>query len=90
MTEVVWSRKALRQLRDIERYVAGFRPLAAQRLAMRIIVSTDDLALFPDAGRSLSRGRRQIVAIRPYVIRYRHADGVVTILEVRHSATVTD
>lgn len=90
MTEVIWSWKALRQLKAVERYVARFRPLAAQRLALRIIASTDDLRLFPEAGRSISRRRRQIVAISPYIVRYRHEDGVVTILEVRHGATITD
>ena len=90
MTEVIWSRKAIRQLRGIEIYVARFRPLAAQRLALRIIACTDDLRAFPDAGRPISRGRRQIVAISPYILRYRHEEDAVVILEVRHGATIAD
>ena len=88
MTEVVWSRKALRQIRNIERYVSLFRPLAAQRLAARIIAASDELSVFPDAGRTISRGRRQIVAVSPYILRYRRDGEVVTILEVRHAATI--
>ena len=88
MTDVIWSRKALKQIRAIERYVARFRPLAAKRLASGIIAASDELGVFPDAGRTISRGRRQIVAVSPYIIRYRHDGGVVTILEVRHAATL--
>jgi toxin ParE1/3/4 len=90
MTEVIWSRKALRQLAAIEQYVSRFRPLAAQRLAVRIIASTDDLRLFPETGRAIGRGRRQIVAVDPYVIRYRYDGTTVAILEVRHGATLAD
>ena len=44
------------------------------------------LADFPNRGRPVgARGVREIVAVFPYVIRYRIAGAVVRILRVRHA-----
>ena len=44
--DVVWSRTALDDLIDIARYIAKDRPKAALKLASRLRMAGDDLALF--------------------------------------------
>ena len=39
-----------------------------------------------DRGRSITLGRRELVVIRPYLIRYTHRDLRVDILEIGHGA----
>lgn len=61
-------------------------PKAALRLADRIIGAAESLSEFPERGRIVGQGVRQLSLIYPYLIRYRFADGEVTILSVRHGA----
>ncbi len=62
------------------------RPLAAQRLAKRLFDTGASLANYPERGRMGTQGRREIVVVSPYVLRYRIVDDVVVIGSVRHSA----
>ena len=84
--KVVWSEGALVELRAVHDYIAQFSPLAAQRIAQRLIGAGDDLATLPDRGRPIGPGRRELAIIAPYLIRYLREDERVTILEVRHGA----
>lgn len=86
MVQVVWTYGALADLRAIRAYVAQFSPLAAQRLALRIIAAGDSLEDMPDRGRPISRGRREMTLVPPYLIRYLREGDRVAILEIRHSA----
>jgi toxin ParE1/3/4 len=86
VVQVVWTRAAASELRTIRAYVAQFSPLAAQRLAARLISAARTLEASPDKGRLISRGRRELAVIPPYLIRYVHAGERVVILEIRHSA----
>ena len=86
VVQVVWTRSAAPELWSIRTYIAQFSPLAAQRLSQRITVAARSLETTPDRGRLISYGRRELVVIRPYLIRYIHHDQRVEILEVRHGA----
>jgi toxin ParE1/3/4 len=44
----------------------------------------------PDRGRPIHRGRRELVVIRPYLIRYVHLGDRVVIQELRHGAQEPD
>lgn len=90
MVQVVWTRGAAAELRAIRAYIAQFSPLAAQRLSQKIISSAQSLESTSDRGRPISDGRRELVVIHPYLIRYiRHSEAVV-ILEIRHGAREPD
>ncbi len=78
------------ELVAIRDYIGHFNPLAAQRLADRILKAGNALDMFPDRGRMISRDRRELTIVRPYLIRYRRTGQMVTILEIRHSAREPD
>jgi len=55
-------------------------------MAKRLIAAAEALTLFPERGRSISRNRRELTVVPPYLIRYRIYGDRVIILEVRHGA----
>jgi toxin ParE1/3/4 len=85
--QVVWTRTALKGVFRAYDYIYEFNPRAATRLADALLAAGDSLAIFPHRGR-LVRGTamRELVALQPYIIRYRIAGGAVIILRVRHGA----
>ncbi|MEH0195982.1 type II toxin-antitoxin system RelE/ParE family toxin [Caulobacter sp. CCNWLY153] len=90
MVQVVWTRSAAADLRAIQAYVAEFKPLAAQRLAARLVSAARSLETTPDRGRTINRGRRELTVIPPYLIRYMVQTDRVVILEIRHGAREPD
>jgi toxin ParE1/3/4 len=90
MARIVWTREALASLELIRSYIHQFDPQAAQRMARRLIEAGDSLRTFPDRGRPVSGGRRELVTIPPYIIRYKFDGERVFIVGVRHSAQLSD
>ena len=45
-----------------------------------------DLEVFPLRGRVIGRGLRELVTVRPYIIRYRIRSDTVQIIRIRHGA----
>ncbi|WP_336509769.1 type II toxin-antitoxin system RelE/ParE family toxin [Caulobacter vibrioides] len=75
---------------DIDAIVAYItsqsRPIAAQRLGQRLLAAGASLADHPERGRLSTRGRRELVAVPPYALRYRIVGDRVVIGGVRHGA----
>lgn len=90
VVQVVWTRRAASELRAIRVYIAEFNPTAAERLAARLVTAARSLETFPDRGRPISLGRRELTLIPPYLIRYERDGGRVAILEIRHGAQEPD
>lgn len=90
MAQVVWTDRALADVEAIYQWIAHDRPLAAQRMAQRFLEAGDRLETNPLRGRAIARGRRELVFVRPYLIRYRIETERVLILEVRHGARRSD
>lgn len=86
MVQVVWSARAQRNVIEIENFIAGDKPMAAERLAGRLKAAAAKLSDNPDRGRLTRTGIRELSHIRPYVIRYRRNRDTVIILEIRHAA----
>ena len=86
MRRLIWAPKALVDLIEIQVYLNGFNPSAARRFFMMLKAAGDSLNEFPDRGRPIDKGRRELTVIRPYVIRYRVTAKDVRILSVRHAA----
>ena len=82
---VRWTSRAEAELAGIRAYIGQVNPLAAQRLASRLVAAAESLADHPARFRGTS-GARELVAVKPYVIRYRFTSKAVTILRVRHGA----
>jgi toxin ParE1/3/4 len=90
VVQVVWTRGAAIELQAIRSYIAQFSPLAAQRLAARLYSAARSLETSPDRGRPISRGRRELAVIHPYLIRYLRDGDRVIVLEIRHGAREPD
>ena len=85
MTRGIWTVRSLRNLRSIQAYISDFNPLASQRISRRLKTAGDSLSEFPERGAPISGGRRQLTHIPPYLIRYRVANDLVVILDIRHA-----
>jgi addiction module RelE/StbE family toxin len=83
---VVWTEEAVTHLEAIVEYVEAFNPAAARRLGERLIEAADSLAQFPERGRDAGEGRRELVTVWPYILRYRVEAERVVILRMRHGA----
>ncbi|WP_448207627.1 type II toxin-antitoxin system RelE/ParE family toxin [Azospirillum sp. sgz302134] len=81
---VIWAPSALGDIDRIYRYVDSFNPRAAAHLAERLLGTGDRLSAFPERGRPIGNGRRELVVVWPYIIRYRIAGDEVRIMRVRH------
>ncbi len=71
---------------EITGYVRDFSPAAAARLDMQFVSVAESLATFPERGRPIGRGRREVLVLKPYVIRYVLVADEVRILSIRHGA----
>ena len=90
MVRVVWTAPALASLEKIRAYIADFSPLAAQRMALRLMSAGMSLSSHPERGRAIGRGRRELVTVPPYLIRYRIKGDTVEIIAIRHGARAPD
>ena len=85
MGRVVWSDEAMENVAEITGYVRDFRAAAA-RLEFQFVSVAESLEIFSERGRPIGRGRREVVVVRPYVIRYVVVGEEVRILSIRHGA----
>ncbi len=86
---VVWSPRAIRNIRAARSYIARENPVAATVVAERIIQQVEMLLNFsPGIGRPgrIAGTRELVIARTPYVVVYRIAAGNVDILAVIHHA----
>ncbi len=83
---VVWSDTALDDLDSIEAYIADAAPIAASRLAGRLVAAARSLAVHADRGRPVGGDLRELVVVSPYVIRYFIEPETVRIVRIRHAA----
>ena len=58
----------------------------AERLAARLTAAAESLCHFPNRGRPAGGGKREIPAIRPYVIKYDVRGETVFVLSIKHGA----
>jgi plasmid stabilization system protein ParE len=89
--QINWSQRASRDLANIEAYIAGDDPGAAQREAANIITKADLLASFPQLGtvyrRVLGREYRSLVSGQYRIVYLIRRDLTsVDIVTIRHGA----
>ena len=86
--EIVWSPLARRRLQEIRDYVAKDKPLAAERLAIRIVAAVQTLRKFSYIGRAGAGPeiRELLIGKTPYIILYKVHGSVVTINTIWHGA----
>lgn len=86
MRRIVWSEEATENAEAIFAYVAGHSVKAAIRLNSRLVEAAAGLAELPDRGRPWRGSVRDLLVIRPYIIRYVVTDDEVRILKIRHGS----
>ena len=86
MRRLIWSADALEDLRAIRSYIEGASPPAASRVAAALVESTSSLVAFPNRGRPVRSGVRELTTVPPYVIRYAVLSDEIRIVFIRHSA----
>ena len=86
MRRVGWTDQAVRDLIAIGQYIEGFSPNAARRVAARLIALGESLREFPDRGRQVRTGVRELTSFPPYLFRYAVLETEVRILAIRHGA----
>ncbi|RZJ41352.1 MAG: type II toxin-antitoxin system RelE/ParE family toxin [Brevundimonas sp.] len=86
MRRVVWSPGAQEDLRAIRIYTAGFSTRAAARLYMALGKAGESLTEFPERGRPVKPGVRELTLVKPYVLRYAVVGSEVWVLSIRHAA----
>lgn len=85
--KVVTPRSVAVQIDKIAVYWSAVNPVAAVHLYEQLYQTIEKLAENPRRGRAVpGRPYREIVSIRPYIIRYRVAADAVYIIRVRHSS----
>ena len=86
--KVVWTRPALRHLREAREYIAIDNPAAAADQIERIEKSVSKLVVFPMMGRKGMRASTREFPIpgTPYIVIYRVAKDKLQILAVLHGA----
>ena len=84
---VEWSALALGRLQEIYDYVARDKPLAADRLAVRIVATVESLRDYPHIGRVGKNGTRELVIGKtPYIVVYRIEGDTIKVGTIWHGA----
>lgn len=86
--EIVWSPLARARLQEIRAYVAKDKPVAAERLAIRIVAVVEALRNHPYLGHTGTESgvRELVIGGTPYVVLYRVRGKRVTIQTIWHAA----
>ncbi|MBZ5545159.1 MAG: type II toxin-antitoxin system RelE/ParE family toxin [Acidobacteriia bacterium] len=85
---MLWSPLARARLEEIRAYVALDNPVAAERLATRIVAVVEALRHHPHLGRAGAEPgiRELVIGGTPYIVLYRVRGNRVTINTIWHAA----
>ena len=86
MRRVAWTDQAIRDLIAIGQYIEGFNPNAAGKVAAGLIAPGESLRAFPNRGRQVRPGVRELTSFPPYLLRYAVLETGVRIIAIRHGA----
>lgn len=88
LMQVKWTRRALINLDDAVEYIARDNASAAQKVAKKILDSSQRLSEQPGIGRPgrVAGTRELVIADFPYILPYVEKDGTIFILRVIHTS----
>lgn len=84
--EILWERRALLDLGQVEAYIAQDNPRAAVEISAAVRRSVSHLELMPHMGRvgRIGDTRELVVAGTPYIVVYRVRADAVEVLAIMH------
>ena len=85
MIKVVWPDEVVDQIDQIVAYIEIFNPAAANMLGEKLFALGESLRSSPRRGRPALGGTRELVSVKPYMLRYEVAGDIVAIVRIRHS-----
>lgn len=89
MTPLVWTRRAIEDVRSIQQFIAKDSPHYAQLVSQRLIDSVERLPAFPQSGRIVPEVNdpaiREVIQ-GSYRIVYRLIHGELHVLTIHHAA----
>lgn len=84
---IEWSALALSRLQEVYDYVARDKPVAPDRLAVRIVAAVESLRDYPHIGRAGKGDTRELVIGKtPYVVVYRIERETIRVGTIWHGA----
>jgi len=85
---IVWSRPARQDLRELVAYIAADNPAAARTVLGRIKAAVEGLREHPQRGRPgrVAATRELVIPPTPYLVPYRIKNNRLEVLRVYHSA----
>lgn len=88
MMQVVWFKRAIRDLQSARHYITQDNPVAAQEVVTRIREAVSLLSEQPGIGRTgrVPDTKELVVGRTPYILPYRVRDNRIEILRVQHTA----
>lgn len=86
--QLVWSRRANRDLDHIYNYIAKDNPLAALDMLDTILAAVENLSEYPKIGRPgrTDTTRELVIPSTPYIAVYIVSDQIIEIAAVLHTA----
>jgi toxin ParE1/3/4 len=86
--QIIWTRRASRQLAVAYAYALETNPSAADRQATTLVRAVEQLSDFPELGRPgrVAGTREWVIQGTPYIVAYRIRTSRVRILALLHSA----
>lgn len=86
--QLIWSRRAIADLKSIRKYIAKENPKAAAEVAESIVVASEKLITQPHMGRigRIYNTREWVVSDLPYILVYRVTKTTIDILHVIHTS----
>lgn len=89
MTPLIWTRRAIEDVRSIQQFIAKDSPHYAQLVSQQLIAAVERLTIFPQSGRIVPEVNdptiREIVQ-GAYRIVYRLIHSEIHVLTVHHAA----
>jgi addiction module RelE/StbE family toxin len=73
-------------LTHIRSYIGQFNPMAAERMADRLLSATQRLTHYPLIGRLCPDGSRELSIVSPYIIAYDVLEPEILVLRIWHAA----
>ena len=85
---IVWTRKAVQHLADVQTYIERDKPQAARKVAAAIRKAVAYLAQYPHLGRPGRKAgtRELVIPDAPYIVTYQVRDDRLIIIAVLHGA----